>query len=142
MAKDYKLGILRRLVNRLATRMVGRNKGDERMHLLTTIGRRSGVERSTPITLVKVEGVRWLVAPYGAVGWVHNIRETGTATLTRGAKVEKIVVSEASAEEAAPVLAHYLQTIPVVRPFFDVAHDASLSDIAQEAHQHPVFRIS
>lgn len=142
MAKDYQLGFIRKLVNRLVTRMVGRNKGDERMYLLTTIGRKSGAERTTPITLVTVDGIRWLVAPYGPVGWVHNIRKTGSATLTRGAKVEKIIVSEASAEEAAPVLAHYLEAVSVVRPFFDVSHDSPLPDIAEEAHRHPVFRIS
>lgn len=141
MARKYKLGVLRRTVNRLYTRRVANGKGHKRTYLLTTVGRKSGRERTTPVTIVEVGGQRWLVAPYGPVGWVHNIRAAGTATLRRGEKSEAIAVSEASADEAAPVLAHYLKSIPVVRPYFDVSYDSPLSEIAAEAHRHPVFRI-
>ena len=142
MARQYRVGFVRRLINRLATRSIGRGKGDDRFHLLTTIGRKTGEERTTPVSLVEVDGSRWLVAPYGHVGWVHNIRASGSATIKRGEKSERINAAQASAEEAAPVLAHYLKTTSIVRPFFDVSYDSPLSDIAAVADQHPVFRIS
>ena len=141
MAKQYRAGFARRLINRLVTRSVGRGKGDDRWHLLTTIGWKTGEERTTPVTLVDVDGSRWLVAPYGDVGWVHNIRASGSATVTRGEKSESITTSEATAEETAPILAHYLETTSIVRPYFDVTFDSPLSDIAAVADQHPVFRI-
>ena len=111
------------------------------MHSLTTVGRRTGSERSTPVTVVESDGSRWLVAPYGEVGWVHNLRATSMAKLTRSGVDESITVVEASAEEAAPVLSLYLKTVAIVRPYFDVKHDSSLADIAEEAGDHPVFRI-
>ena len=142
MARTYKVGFFRALINRLVTRSVGRNKGDERVHLLTTVGRKSGEPRTTPVTIVVVDGKRWLVAPYGAVGWVHNLRASGQAKLSRGTVTEDIRVVEVSGEEAAPVLAHYLQTVAIVRPYFDVNHDSPMAEIAGEAQRHPVFRIT
>jgi len=142
VAREYKLGFIRRMVNRLVSRQVANDQGDERVHLLTTVGRKTGQERSTPVTLVEVSGSRWLVAPYGEVGWVHNVRAAGVATLRRGERSENVAVVEATDEEAAPVLAHYLETVSIVRPYFDVAHGSPLTDIARVAHRHPVFRIS
>ena len=54
----------------------------------------------------------------------------------------KFNTTQASAEEAALVLAHYLKTTSIVRPYFDVSYDSPLSDIVAVADQHPVFRIS
>ena len=142
MARKYHVGFVRGLINRLVTRSVGRDKGDERVHLLTTVGRKSGEARTTPVTIVVVDGTRWLVAPYGAVGWVHNLRATAEAKLSRGATTEEIQVTEVFGNEAAPVLAHYLQTVAIVRPYFDVKHDSPMTDIAAEADRHPVFRIA
>jgi deazaflavin-dependent oxidoreductase (nitroreductase family) len=141
VARQYRVGFARRLINRLVTRSVGRGKGDDRFHLLTTIGRKTGAERTTPVSLVEIDGSRWLVAPYGHVGWVHNIRASGSATIKRGEKTERINTAQASAEEAAPVLAHYLETTSIVRPYFEVSYDSPLSDIAAVADRHPVFRI-
>jgi hypothetical protein len=44
------------------------------IYLLSTRGRRSGRLRTTPVVPVEHAGKRWLVAPYGAVSWVHNAR--------------------------------------------------------------------
>jgi hypothetical protein len=44
-------------------------------YLLTVRGRKTGIPRSNPVTLVDGDqGRRWLVAPYGDVGWVRNAR--------------------------------------------------------------------
>jgi len=72
--------------------------------LLTVRGRKSGQPHTVPVLLVEQDGERWLVAPYGVVQWVRNIRAAGTATLTRGRHSETISVTELEAEEAAPVL--------------------------------------
>jgi deazaflavin-dependent oxidoreductase (nitroreductase family) len=52
-------------------------------YLLTTRGRRTGLQRTNPVTIVEGEGKRWLVAPYGPVSWVHNARASGRVTLRR-----------------------------------------------------------
>ena len=54
------------------------------MSLLTVRGRKSGQPRTVPVLLVEHDGHSFLVAPYGVVQWVRNIRAAGTATLTRG----------------------------------------------------------
>jgi deazaflavin-dependent oxidoreductase (nitroreductase family) len=109
--------------------------------LLTVPGRRTGRPRSTPVTLIEEDGQRWLVAPYGPVGWVHNARAAGQVQLSRGRRSETVRVKELAPEAAAPILKAYLERVPITRPYFDVTPDAPLAAFAAEAPQHPVFRV-
>jgi deazaflavin-dependent oxidoreductase (nitroreductase family) len=110
--------------------------------LLTVRGRKSGKLYTTPITPVEHDGQCWLVAPYGAVDWVRNLRAAGEATLTRGRHSGKITVRELDAEQAAPVLKQYLSfASAMVGPYFDVSVASSLEDFAAEAPRHPVFQV-
>jgi len=104
-------------------------------------GRRSGRTYSTPVTLIEDEQ-RYLVAPYGEVGWVKNARAAGEVTLTRAGHSDTMRISELEPQEAAPVLRTYVQRVSVVRPYFDAAPDAPLDAFAAEAPHHPVFRLS
>jgi len=90
---------------------------------------------------IERDGQLWLVAPYGAVGWVRNLRAAGEVTLTRGRRAEHLHATEVGPEEAAPVLRDYLKKIRVVRPYFDVKPDGALDAFAAEARKHPVFRL-
>ena len=55
------------------------------MSLLTVRGRKNGQPHTVLVLLVEQDGERWLVAPYGVVQWVRNLRSAGTAsTLDRG----------------------------------------------------------
>jgi len=141
MPATYRLGSARRLVNRLVRALLRMGLGPRRTYLLTVQGRRSGRLRSTPVTLVEEGGRRWLVAPYGEVGWVRNARAAGRVTLSRGRRSETVAVAEVEPEESAPVLRRYLAEVPITRPFFDAAPDANLEAFKAEAPQHPVFRI-
>jgi deazaflavin-dependent oxidoreductase (nitroreductase family) len=110
-------------------------------YLLTVPGRRSGKPYSTPVTLLEENGERWLVAPYGEVGWVKNARAAGKVTLGRGARSETVRIIELAPPEAAPVLKKYVSQVPVVRPFFDVTPQSDIKDFITEAPRHPVFTI-
>lgn len=112
------------------------------MYLLTTLGRKSGQERTTPVTLARVDGKRYLVAPFGNVGWVYNIRAAGLADLSRGGKTEEVTVVELDAETAAPILKKYVEDVSVARPYFEAGKDSPLEDFVSEAEKHPVFQIS
>ena len=68
------------------------------MSLLTVRGRKSGQPHTVPVLLVEQDGQRWLVAPYGVVQWVRNLRAAGTATLTRSRRSEAISVTELEAQ--------------------------------------------
>jgi deazaflavin-dependent oxidoreductase (nitroreductase family) len=112
------------------------------MSLLTVRGRKSGRPHTVPVILVEQDGQRWLVAPYGVVQWVRNLRAAGTATLTRGRSSEVVSVTELPAQEAAPILKQYLIHVAQVRPYFDVTRDSPLEAFEREAPRHPVFRIT
>jgi deazaflavin-dependent oxidoreductase (nitroreductase family) len=116
--------------------------GPRSTYLLTVPGRTSGLPRTTPVTLVETGTDRWLVAPYGAVGWVHNVRAAGRVTLRRGRHVEHATTTELSGAHAAPVLREYLTRVPITRPYFDVTPASSLDDLEAEARWHPVFALS
>jgi deazaflavin-dependent oxidoreductase (nitroreductase family) len=111
--------------------------------LLTVRGRKSGQPHTVPVVLVEQNGERFLVAPYGVVQWVRNIRAAGTATLTRSRHSETINATELEAREAAPVLKQYLQQVSGgVRSYFDATKDSPLEDFEREAASHPVFIIT
>jgi deazaflavin-dependent oxidoreductase (nitroreductase family) len=112
MAKSYRLTPLRRVANVVMRLLLPLGLAPRTTMLLTVPGRRSGTPRSTPVTLVEEDGQRWLVAPYGAVGWVHNARAAGQLELSRGRHSETVRVKELAPEAAAPVLKAYVAPSP------------------------------
>ena len=109
--------------------------------MLTVTGRKSGLPRTTPITVVKDGPTRWIVAPYGEVEWVKNARAAGRVTLTQGHRSETVEFTELGPAESAPVLKAYLGAVAVTRPYFDVRPDSPLDAFAAEAPRHPVFLV-
>jgi deazaflavin-dependent oxidoreductase (nitroreductase family) len=68
--------------------------------LVTIRGRKSGLPRTTPLTIVEFAGRRWLMAPYGDVDWVRNLRVAGRATITVRRRREAVTAVELGPEEA------------------------------------------
>jgi deazaflavin-dependent oxidoreductase (nitroreductase family) len=141
MAWVYRLGLWRRLVNRIIRALLRIGVSPPHTYLLTVRGRKSGQPYSTPVTLVEEAGERWLVAPYGEVSWVRNARAAKQVTLSRGRRCDTVRIVELAAEDAAPVLKKYLAQVAVVRPFFDVTPNSNLPEFVAEASRHPVFRV-
>jgi len=141
MAATYRRTTPRRILNAVVQALLRRGVAPGDTYLLTTRGWRTGVSHTTPVTLVANSDGRWLVAPYGAVGWVRNARAAGQVSLTRGRRTEVLAVEEIEDREAAPVLRDYLRKVRVVRPYFDVTPDSPLEAFAAEASRHPVFRL-
>lgn len=110
-------------------------------YLLTTVGRKTGLRRTVPVTIVDRDGRRWLVAPYGPVGWVHNARAAGRVTLSRRGHTDDYTIREADAAEAGPVLKQYVGVASVTRPYFSAAPDSPAADFSAEADRHPVFEL-
>lgn len=142
MAKTYQVNFADRIGDALITTLLRAGVKIGTTSLLTVRGRKSGQPHTVPVTLVEQDGQRWLVAPYGVVQWVRNIRAAGTATLTRGRRSEVISVTELPAREAAPVLKQYLLQVRVVRPYFDATLDSPLEAFELEVPRHPVFQIT
>jgi deazaflavin-dependent oxidoreductase (nitroreductase family) len=112
-----------------------------RTHLLTVPGRRTGRPWTTPVSLVMLDGERFLVAPYGERNWVKNARAAGQVELRRGRRREVARIAEVTAESAVPALRRYYETTRVTRPFFDVTLSSPPEAWAAEAPRHPVFRL-
>ncbi|TNC20217.1 nitroreductase family deazaflavin-dependent oxidoreductase [Amycolatopsis alkalitolerans] len=144
MARTYRLGFARKLANVVVGALLARGvpAAGKTGFLLTTKGRKSGLDRTTPVNVVEFGGARWLVSPYGTVGWVHNLRAEPVARLHRGATREVWDVEEADGAAAAPVLRHYVGQVRVTAPFFDAAPGAPVEEFAAEAARHPVFRLA
>jgi deazaflavin-dependent oxidoreductase (nitroreductase family) len=69
--------------------------------LLTVRGRKSGLPRSTPVTICQNAGRRGLISPFGETDWVRNLRAAGRATLTVGRRQEEVTAVELGPMEAA-----------------------------------------
>jgi deazaflavin-dependent oxidoreductase (nitroreductase family) len=112
--------------------------------LLAVRGRKSGKVYTTPVALVQQGHERWLVAAFGEVNWVRNLRAVGAGCLIHGRRSEPISVVELGAIEAAPILQQFLRAyhlVPFISPYFGATSHSSLADFTQEAAHHSVFRI-
>jgi deazaflavin-dependent oxidoreductase (nitroreductase family) len=110
-------------------------------YLMTTYGRTSGLERTTPVNLIEADGERWLVSPYGDVGWVHNLRANPALRLRRGRAQESLVAEAVGPAEAGPILKRYVRQVRITAPFFDARRTDPVEDFVAEADRHPVFRL-
>jgi deazaflavin-dependent oxidoreductase (nitroreductase family) len=112
-------------------------------YLLTTHGRKTGRPRTNPATVVEHDGKRWLVAPYGPVSWVHNVRADERVTLRRRFSTHAYTVREVtSPQEAGPVLKRYVGVAAATRPYFQATKDSPVEAFAAEAERHPVFELT
>jgi deazaflavin-dependent oxidoreductase (nitroreductase family) len=110
-------------------------------YLLTTSGGKTGRPLTHPATVVDQDGRRWLVAPYGAVSWVHNARVAGRVTLSRRGHRRDYAVREVSPAEAGPVLKRYVRVATATRPYVAAGKDAPVEDFVAEADRHPMFEL-
>ncbi len=110
--------------------------------LITVPGRKTGKPHSTPVSIVEVNGQRYVQSPFGNVNWVRNLRAAGKATLSWGRRREAVTVTELSPEEAAPVIKTLLGWAPkMIQDYFDVTAESSLEDIIRDAPNHAVFAV-
>ncbi|MCW2519598.1 MAG: hypothetical protein JWR46_2217 [Mycobacterium sp.] len=86
--------------------------GKEGPIVLTVPGRTSGRPRSTPITPMTIDGMRYVVGGFPKADWVRNARAAGDATLTHGRRDEQVRVVEISADEARPLLRQFPVLVP------------------------------
>jgi len=111
--------------------------------ILAVRGRKSGKWRTTPVNLMTIDGVRYLVAPRGHTQWVRNIRVAGGGELRLGRRVEPIAVIELADADKPPILRYYLRkwAWEVGRFFEGLGKDATNEELLAVASGFPVFRI-
>ena len=148
------------LVNPLARRMIPAGVPTGAPNVLLVIrGRRSGVERTTPIAVLDIDGHWYVQATYGAGGWARNLRAAGEATVIHsGGRRSPVHAIEISPEEAAAILRHALEPYrqsrllrrllgPRVRPpaavlrRYRIRVDDTPQEYLAEARRHPLFEL-
>jgi hypothetical protein len=122
--------------------------------LLTVRGRKSGKLIETPIAIFVQGEKSYLIATYGIVNWVRNLRMAGgEATITRSRRTEKIHAIELLPGAAVLIFREALCSGPpgiptvIVRvyrslfvlPYLNVNVDSSLEEFEREVLTHPVF---
>jgi deazaflavin-dependent oxidoreductase (nitroreductase family) len=122
---------------------------DPRMALLTIRGRKSGRDRTIPIGVFERAGHKYVVAAFGEVNWVLNLRAAGVVTLMQGGRQARYAAEQVHGDEAALVLreclAAYLPSPlagPMLRQRISLTADAPLDALAVEAQRTPVFRLT
>ena len=142
MAKAYRVTPARGVLNRIVRLWIRLGLPPGKYHVLTVRGRRSGRLHATPVSIVELNGQRWLVAPYGTRNWVRNARAAGQVILSRASQSEVATVEEEyDPAQCAKVLKSYLNQEPITRRFFAAQPESPLEEFAAEAHRHPVFRV-
>jgi deazaflavin-dependent oxidoreductase (nitroreductase family) len=154
MAKQYRVNAFVRINNAMISSLLRLGIQVGSFSLLTVRGRKSGKQIETPLAVFVQDQKRYLIAPYGVVNWVRNLRAAkGVATLTRGRHSERIHAIELSPEAAASIVREALRSglpgIPAVifrmyralwvLPYLGVTEHASLEEFEREVLTHPVF---
>lgn len=140
--KAYRRSPWRRALNAVVRPLARLGLAGSRTYLLSVPGRRTGRLWSTPVTVVREDGERWLVAPYGERNWVRNARAAGWVELRRGRSRERLAVTELAPAVAVPVLREYHRRNRATRRFFDVSAGSSESEWLAEASRRPVFSLA
>ena len=138
----FRRNLSRRLIDALSTAGIQRGMGPSQRYLLTVVGRKTNILRTTPVSLVIDGSNRYLVGPYGEVGWVRNAREAGFVSLARGGRSERFLLVAVPDAEAAPILRRYLKLEPITRRYFNVSEDAPVKAFEGEVATHPVFKLT
>jgi deazaflavin-dependent oxidoreductase (nitroreductase family) len=88
------------------------------VHAITVPGRKSGALRTTPVSLLTVDGERYIVGGSAQADWVKNARAAGSAILTHGRMKERVMLIDLPAEERVPILRAFPRELPRGVPFF------------------------
>jgi deazaflavin-dependent oxidoreductase (nitroreductase family) len=156
MAKPYRVTTFVRINNTMISSLVRLGIKMWSFSLLTVRGRKSGKPIVTPVAIFVQDQKRYLIATYGVVNWVRNLRAAeGEATLTRRRHREKIRALELEKDTAALVLREALRSGPPgvptvifrvyralqVLPYLSVTENSSLEEFEREVLTHPVFLV-
>jgi deazaflavin-dependent oxidoreductase (nitroreductase family) len=114
------------------------------MALLTVKGRRSGVERTTPVALERHDEGWLLVAVYGVSDWSRNLEAAGEGTITKRGKTARVRAIRLEPDVAGPILRDAISGAPALvrrmtAPYFSANRESPPAEWEREATEHPVF---
>lgn len=133
------------IVNPLTRLAVGKLGLDDHngTWVLEVKGRSSGRWHATPVRLLDMDGLRYLVAPQGETDWVRNLRVQGSGRLRMGEHVRPFRAVEVTGDAKLPILrAYFTRWWSLAAPLTTVASaNAPDEEYIRAAPAHPVFRL-
>ncbi len=116
--------------------------------LITIRGRKSGLDRTTPVALVEIGDQRWVIGTFGEVNWVRNLRAAGRATLSVGRRRDEVLATELDEAAATAffrdVIGPYTRRMPLGIGTVLVSllgAGEMVKDPAAAARHRPVFEL-
>lgn len=106
------------IVNRIVIRLQRLGLSLGTMHVLSVPGRVSGAMRSTPVSLLTVDGQRYIVAGLDNADWVRNARAARQGILRYGRRNEPVELYELSISERPAILREFPRLVPGGVQFF------------------------
>ena len=109
--------------------------------LITVRGRKSGLPRTTPVTICENSGRRGLISPFGEVNWVRNLRAAGRATITVGRRQEEVTAVELGPTEAAEFIRDVLAQTRLGSWFVRTIDKIDIDNPVEATKGRPVFEL-
>jgi len=133
---------LERFFNRAFGTLVGMGLAPRDYYLLQVRGRKSGRVYGTPVSLVSLHGVLFLVAPRGRTQWVRNAEVSNEVVLERGSRHRRFRLRTLADADKPPVLSTYLDRYrSFVQRYFPLPAGAPAHAFAAIAERYPVFEL-
>jgi deazaflavin-dependent oxidoreductase (nitroreductase family) len=131
------------LANRVVAWLQRRGVKTGTIHILTVPGRTTGQMRSTPVSLLAVDGNRYIIAGVEGADWVRNVRASGWGYLAYGRARHKVALTELESADREPILRAFPTEVPHGTQFFERVHGvkADPDQFATLADRCPVFRV-
>jgi deazaflavin-dependent oxidoreductase (nitroreductase family) len=131
-----------RLFNQVFGFVVGMGLGRSYHYVLEVRGRKTGKIYSTPVSLLEMNGKKFLVAPRGRTQWVRNAEATGEITLKKGSSQQRFGLRALSNADRPPILKEYLDRYrSEVQRYFPVAAGSPAEAFEEVAGSYPVFEL-
>jgi deazaflavin-dependent oxidoreductase (nitroreductase family) len=92
--------LLRRVINPIAAKL-------GMATILAVRGRSSGTWRTTPVNVLELDGVSYLVASWGETQWARNLRAAGGGELRRGRSALVLLAFEVVLDRRMPDGEHF-----------------------------------
>lgn len=133
----------RNVFNRLVAALTRAGVSVIGSRVLRVPGRKTGEPRETPVNVLTLDDVRYLVSPRGTTQWVRNVRAAGGGELVLGRSAESFRAVEVDNADKTDILRSYLRRWAFeVGAFFDGVNASSTDEeLRRIAPGHPVFRI-
>lgn len=115
--------------------------------LLTVVGRKTGLPRTSAVALVQIDGRLWIQSAYGEVNWVRNLRRAHEATIRIRGRDVPVSAQELSWAEVEAfyrdTLVPFVMRLPfLVRVVGRVFVREIMADPAAAARRRQVFALT